>query len=303
MSFGERVILDSRPCWCGASRWQVIFRTPRAGLVQCPSCGTYRTDPPPPVEGPEESAEFYSRYYSNLHGLQEDPDPSPARGSRFWSVAERYPPLTVPGSSATDIGCGEGGLCRELDSLGWTHVTGIDISRTRIERAKVRYPEMRFFDVPIGETGTPPGSQDLIVMDNVIEHLPDPLEFLRGIRNFLSPDGLLVLITPNMSSGQFKLLGRRWTPELAPHVHIYLFVSDSLAALTEKAGYLVVARGDFQGPHYTPGDLWRSCTREGAKGILFSAAMEAGGIWARVIREGPMVYVVVKPRLSHGDEQ
>jgi hypothetical protein len=105
-----------------------------------------------------------------------------------------------------------------------------------------------------------------------------------------------------MRSGQFRLLGKRWTPELAPHVHIYLFAADSLAALTERAGYVVVAGGDFHGPHYTPGDLWRSCAREGAKGLLFSAAMEAGGIWARVIRDGPMIYVVAKPRTPHRGE-
>jgi hypothetical protein len=99
-----------------------------------------------------------------------------------------------------------------------------------------------------------------------------------------------------MKSGQFRLLGRRWTPELAPHVHIYLFRPESLAALVERAGFAVVASGDFHTPGYTLGDLRKSFVQGGMKGLLFSTVMQAAGMYARMIRSGAMLYLVAKPR-------
>jgi len=287
-------ILDSRPCWCGSCALRPVFRTARFGLVRCAACGTYRTDPPP-ILGEEATADFYSRYYVRVPGSLGTGREDPPRGSRFWNVVAQYPPVGVAAGSATDIGCGEGGLCRELVDVGWNPVQGIDISRPRIERARGRYPAIRFYDVPIAMTDIPPGSQHLIVMDNLIEHVADPLEYLRGLGGYLAPGGSLVLITPNMNSGQFRLLGRRWTPELAPHVHVFLFTGEALAHLAVRAGFRVRAQGNFQMRNYTLGELKDSYVRGGPKGLLFSLAMYAGGAWARVVRSGPMIYVIAQP--------
>jgi 2-polyprenyl-3-methyl-5-hydroxy-6-metoxy-1,4-benzoquinol methylase len=212
------VSVANMPCWCGSATHQECWRTARFGLLRCPSCSCYRIDPPPLAdEGAGEA--FYTKYYEQPRKPARAPTKN--RASRFWDVAAADPCLLEPGASALDLGCGEGQLCDELLRCGWRAVVGVDVSRTRIQRARQRYPTVQFYDVPLRHTDVAPETFDLVVMDNVLEHLPDPLECLRELRTYLTPRGRLVLITPNMESGNYRLLRRRWTPELAPHAQFF----------------------------------------------------------------------------------
>ncbi|HEY9428996.1 MAG TPA: class I SAM-dependent methyltransferase [Gemmatimonadaceae bacterium] len=295
------------------------FRTARFGLVSCPSCGCYRIDPPP-IHVESEAGDFYSAYYEGLQGDAaaraaangtpgHEPDRvalSPhqvggadgagaRRTSRFWRVVEQVPALREARGSAADIGCGEGTLCAELRQAGWTMVTGVDASRARVARARLRHPEMTFHDRPLEDVEIAPGSLDLIVLDNVIEHLVDPLDSVRRLRALLAPGGRLVLITPNMESGHFRLLGRRWTPELAPHTHIFLFTHAAMRRMLDASGYVVEKQGDFHLPLYAPSEWVRRVLGGDVKGAVWRAMQEMGGVYGRLIGAGPMLYAVARP--------
>jgi SAM-dependent methyltransferase len=256
-------------------------------------CGCYRIDPPP-INHADEAATFYSSYYERPRSTSAGA-PSTARSSRFWRVVRREPSLEVFGERVADVGCGEGDLCHELRSAGWRGVIGLDVSRARIERARKRYPEGEFYDRPIDETGVEPSSFDLIIMDNVIEHLPDPVAMLQTLRCYLKPQGRIVVITPNMKSGNFRLLGRRWTVELAPHAHIYLFTPRSMGVLLSNAGFLVDSVGSFHLPVYSPLAWTARLLSSDVKGALWRGMQELGGLYGRVIGDGPMLYAVARP--------
>jgi SAM-dependent methyltransferase len=282
----------SLACWCGSARSAEQFRTRTFGLVRCTSCGCYRIDPPP-IGHDGEAASFYSHYY-------ERQKPSPAtntpgsRSSRFWEVVRQEPSLAKSAERVADIGCGEGHLCQELRDAGWSTVIGLDVSRTRIERARRRYPFAQFYDRPIEETGVALASLDLIIMDNVVEHLPDPVGTLRTLKLYLKPGGRIVLITPNMKSGHFRLLGRRWTPELAPHAHIYLFTPRSMGALLSSSGLAAERVGNFHLPTY-PFSAWASrLLSADVKGAVWRAVQEMGGVYGRLTGSGPMLYAVAR---------
>lgn len=278
-------------CWCGERETASCFRTRRFGLVRCTSCRCYRIDPPP-IARTEELADFYTRYYA---GALAPPSRAPGdRTSRFWRVVDRVPALGRPGPTAIDIGCGEGRLCAELLEAGWRSVVGFDVSRSRVERARKSYPQLVFHDQPIEGTDLASSSVDLLVMDNVIEHLADPLQMLSTLRPYLADEGRLVLITPNMESGHFRLLGRRWTPELAPHAHIFLFTAATLTRLLHAAGFEVRASGSFHLAPLPPRS-WRALVRTGdVKTLVWTLGQEAGGLAGRMIGEGPMLYVVAE---------
>jgi 2-polyprenyl-3-methyl-5-hydroxy-6-metoxy-1,4-benzoquinol methylase len=281
--------VDSQACWCGATAWRVCFRTSRFGLIECGDCSCYRIDPrPAPARG--EAAEFYTSYYEQTRELGTNGTRVQYR-SRFWAVAQKYPPLRIPATSALDIGCGEGLLCGELAAAGWKSVSGLDISTSRILRARAAHPHVMFYDVPVERTGMAQESQDLIVMDNVIEHVPDPLGFIRSLKRWLRTGGRLVLITPNMRSGHFRLLGRRWTPELAPHVHDFLFTPRSICRLLDDAGYEVETSGSFHLSFY-PLSTWLKRVVTDPKGAVWRAAMEFGGLAGRLVGQGEMLFAV-----------
>src|SRR5688500_6643736 len=119
------------PCWCGDSRWLPVFRTTRFGLMRCSECGVLRIDPPPMLNDAESSA-FYTNYYAQSHKSGAHGPVSKARASRFWRVSARVPELEHVEQRVVDVGCGEGGLCAELQASGWSSVIGVDVSSTRI---------------------------------------------------------------------------------------------------------------------------------------------------------------------------
>ena len=106
-------------------------------------------------------------------------------------------------------------------------------------------------------------------MEAVIEHLPNPLKQMREIASFLKPGGLFVLTTPNMDSGNFKLLRSFWTPALAPHVHLFLFGSNSIKALLSQVGLEPVRIGSLQAENYTLADYARRALSGDIKGVAW----------------------------------
>ena len=151
---------------------------------------------------------------------------------------------------------------------------------------------MQFYDVPLRHTDVAPETFDLIVMDNVLEHLRNPLESIRELRRYLTPRGRLVLITPNMESGHYRLLRRRWTPELAPHAHIYLFTRSALMRLLSDAGFDVPTIGSF---HLAGAPISSTLSRLAhgdVKGAVWRAMQDAGGMYGRLIGAGPMLYAI-----------
>ena len=97
-----------------------------------------------------------------------------------------------------DIGCAVGQFQLAAEARGWTTV-GIEPSVPQSD-----YPRRHFqLDVrtAIWETATfDDGEFDLITAWSVLEHVRDPAGFLRQIRRWLKPAGLLALQTPNQAS-------------------------------------------------------------------------------------------------------
>ena len=287
---------EALPCWCGAAAWDQRFRTRRFGVLRCRECQTYRIDPPV-LRSTEEGRTFYKEYYKKV-GTDARPIARPAssRTSDFWRVAEECGWLNRPGRRAVDIGCGEGHSCAELRAAGWPSVTGIDISTTRIARARHLYPEVALVAGTIGDMAFDRASLDLVLVEHVIEHLPDPRSTLQEVRGSLASVGHVVISTPNMDSGHFRFLGKRWTGMLAPHAHIFLFDAKSLTRLLEASGFTVLATGSFEKEPYSLQALLRRLGSGDIKGTLWRIHQEIGAYYGRLIGRGPLLYAVARPR-------
>jgi SAM-dependent methyltransferase len=66
---------------------------------------------------------------------------------------------------------------------------------------------------------------DVIVMWQVIEHIPDPWKTLSAVAKRLAPGGVLILDTPNPNAFQFRVLGHRWAHLDAPR-HVCLIPAE-----------------------------------------------------------------------------
>ncbi len=76
---------------------------------------------------------------------------------------------------------------------------------------------------------------DVIVMWQVIEHLPDPWAVLSAASECLAPNGVLIVDTPNPDAFQFRVLGRHWAHVDAPR-HVALIPAKLLVDHLGRAG-------------------------------------------------------------------
>lgn len=103
-------------------------------------------------------------------------------------------------TTVLEIGCGEAGNLKPFLDLG-CHCTGIDISCGRIELAREFYsdhPNRRNITLICSDIYfvKPDRKFDVIIMRDVIEHIPNQEKFMRFIKDFLHPNGLFFLAFP-----------------------------------------------------------------------------------------------------------
>jgi SAM-dependent methyltransferase len=149
-----------------------------------------------------------------------------------------------------EIGCSWGGFLALAESRGWK-VSGVELAPESGRWAR----EHLSLEVHSGTLGSSPfvGTErfDVVAAWHVIEHLRDPLAFLREVYSCLKPNGILALRTPNLASLVARLNGRRWEWFGAP-AHLTLFSPHGLATLCARAGFSLefarTRRGDARNP-------------------------------------------------------
>jgi len=102
-----------------------------------------------------------------------------------------------------EVGCAEGGFLDVLYELGMD-VAGVELSPGRVEIAKQKNPKM---NVMVGDITSPNIADeindqfDLIVLRDVIEHIPDRNATFKNISKLLKPGGFLFVSFPPRFSG------------------------------------------------------------------------------------------------------
>lgn len=120
------------------------------------------------------------------------------RGMRRLSGAMLGDRLTRPGLALLDVGCGTGGFLRYAREIGSpARLTGVDVSAAAIELAQTRVPEAELHIGPAWETELENAAFDLIVMNDVLQHLPEVRvpETMRELHRVLRPGGALLVRT------------------------------------------------------------------------------------------------------------
>ncbi len=82
---------------------------------------------------------------------------------------------------------------------------------------------------------------DWIFMIEVIEHLLNPVQELKKIREHLAPNGKLLITTPNATGWRARIEGEKWREALNP-THINLFSPGSLILFLHRAGFSNIHR-------------------------------------------------------------
>lgn len=187
---------------------------------------------------PEFLSRLYSEYYprSSYEIASHAPAPE-VRGFRSWLNGERgraycWVPERV---RVLDIGCGFG------ETLGYHAARGCDVygveADENIRRVAERFGykvHVGLFDADVYE----PEFFDYVTLDQVIEHVNNPIEALQGVAKVLNKNGTIILSMPNANGWGARVFGRRWINWHAPY-HVQFFSKRSMELLAEQAGLRV----------------------------------------------------------------
>jgi ubiquinone/menaquinone biosynthesis C-methylase UbiE len=122
------------------------------------------------------------------------------RGFLIIETLRKYAPeFRVEGASVLDVGCGDAGALIAFAEKG-AKCAGIECFDTSLERGRLRAADHGVdVDLKKGVAESipfPDASFDLVMLDNVLEHVTDRPGTLREVRRVLKPGGLLYMVTP-----------------------------------------------------------------------------------------------------------
>ena len=207
-------------------------------LLECPNCGFIQTNP---RLNKRQISNIYSEYYP-----RQDIDIESVRmaGKNMPSMEEVKKKgligtcyfATKKGEKVLDIGSGVGYSLIRIEALGG-EAWGLDPddnARKIAKKLKLNFHHGFIDNCPFDKK-----SFDLITASQVLEHIPDPLKFLKITREFLKPGGRILLSFPNTGALYQKIWRKMWLHWHVPY-HLNHFNKKSFKTLVNQSGLKIV---------------------------------------------------------------
>jgi len=230
----------NNPCFiCKASQSELIFEKeylkfnyPGKFLMRkCKKCGLL-------FNSPRLSAKKFPELYGeSYYFFQRDDFDEFHRIAHIYLRTIALVHNKISNKKVIEIGSGKGYLLALLKHLGWD-VKGIEISSVATQYALNKFGVLTFegtveeFLSVTHNYGFP-----IVLAIDVLEHLLDPLKFLRSINEIIQKGGILIIDTPNSDSYNIEINGALWSG-FNPF-HIFIFSKNNLITLLDNIGYKI----------------------------------------------------------------
>ena len=211
-------------------------------IFRCPVCRQMQTVPTlQESELPTLYATYYPRRHIDIEALKAQvgtPAMLRARIRRWWSgTGNQGQYAATAGMAVLDYGCGSGVSLLELRELG-AEAYGLEADpnvRQVVDALKLRIHIGSIDDDPF------PGVRfDLIVLNQVLEHIPQPDRLLAKLAPRLKPSGHIVLAFPNSASLYARSFKRDWINWHVPY-HLHHFNPRSARFFFLRHGWRILS--------------------------------------------------------------
>lgn len=97
-----------------------------------------------------------------------------------------------------DFGCNQGGFLGFLSKKGFNNLIGVDLDDSAINYARLKYGNSILFESVSYLEKLEDGSIDLIIIDQVMEHIANPINLINWLTRLLKINGHFVISVPNI---------------------------------------------------------------------------------------------------------
>ena len=231
---------------CGEYEYVTVKEVLRGGgnamhAVRCKKCGLEQLFPLPSVE---EDEEYYDE---NAHDKGITPE---------FSIDEIYEKFKYQNESRIryledfgakkswkilDMASGYGFFMQMMKSRGY-EVEGVEISKDRLAVCYDKMADAKIYTINLLVEEVPKElceSYDLVTMFHLLEHITNPVLFLKRLKEFIKTDGYLVLELPNVDN-----LMMNASPQFNDFFyfrdHVAYYTPKLLKRVLEEAGYEII---------------------------------------------------------------
>lgn len=183
---------------------------------------------------------YYNHEYApaNLSATDKTGDRPGSAGSlttkRYDQLYSALSPHIDSRQNILDVGCALGGFLDYLHDKSFTHLFGVDMTETYVEQARLKNQ----YKIKIGNAESLPFDDhlfDVIVMEQVLEHLFNPVQALQEARRTLRSGGIFCIGVPDAARyADCYFFDFYW---LLLREHIQHFDIAHLALLGKQAGF------------------------------------------------------------------
>jgi SAM-dependent methyltransferase len=218
---------------CGASTAHLLrFRVNQCDILQCESCGLGRTE-----AATFDPAAYYTEdYFSGRHpdGYADYRGAEPVLRREFARSVDFVRRFRREGK-LLELGCAYGFFLQE--AARHFDVVGIELAADAADHCRGRGLAVLQGAADAASLNQI-GHVDVIVLFDVIEHLPDPRQTLALCQQHLNPGGIIVISTGDFGSAVARLAGARWRL-MTPPQHLWFFTQESVRRLAAGLGLAV----------------------------------------------------------------
>jgi 2-polyprenyl-3-methyl-5-hydroxy-6-metoxy-1,4-benzoquinol methylase len=225
---------------CGEQKFEDFCAIDRIGLkvqsVMCSQCPTLYSR----KRFDERSlAIFYSKFYREMYTGSSVPtdgwfEEQVSSGSKILSQLKGLGVIShdLGGKRVLEVGCGSGGILVPFTEIG-AEVVGIDFDDTYMEAGRKR--GLNLIDQSIYEFQAE-NKFDLIILKDVLEHLPDLNLVLQRLKSLLSETGIVYIQVPTFEGLEFLGYQNDFL-RYFQNAHIVHFSEASLNYIFAKNGF------------------------------------------------------------------
>ncbi len=216
-----------------ATRHEFLYTKNGCDVFRCQECGLGRAE----TSSFDPLAYYAEGYFSGLQsdGYADYVGAEPVLRREFARTVE-FIRRRKPKGRLLEIGCAYGFFLEEARQAGF-EVNGIELAEAASAHARAR--GLNVLTGMLDEaTLEPLGQMDVIVLLDVIEHLPDPRAALALCAKSLRTSGIIVLTTGDFGSLTARSTRAHWRL-MTPPQHLWFFNQDSIRNLAGSAGLRV----------------------------------------------------------------